>query len=122
MSSLKEAIAARKALEPPSVCCVEKEYHPVAMVTFYPWQANEWALPWSRLDALAFFHEEEQERIELFFPHHHVVIVGENLQGTLDPIRTFQVRGLRALPASHRANLRPTEPFIYRLNVQRLGD
>jgi len=122
MSSLKAAVAARLALEPTPVCCVEKEYHPVAMVTFYPLLAKEWALPWSRLDALTFSHEEEQERIELFFPHHQIVIVGENLQGTLDPIRTFLVRGLRALPASHRAKLRPTEPFIHRLDVRLLGE
>jgi hypothetical protein len=122
MSSLKEAIAERKALEQPSFRCVEKDYHPVAMVTFYPWQAKEWALPWSQLDALAFSHEEEQERIELFFPHHQIVIVGENLQETLEPIRTFLVRGLRALPASHRAKLRPTEPFIHQLDVRLIAD
>jgi hypothetical protein len=122
MSSLKEAIAARKALEPTPVCCVEKDYHPAAMVTFYPLLAKEWALPWSRLDALAFSHEEDRERIELFFPHHHVVMVGENLQGTLEPIKTFLVRALRALPASQRVKLRPTEPFIQQLDVRLLTE
>jgi len=122
MSTLKEAIAARKALDPSPIRCVEKDYHPVAMVTFYQWQAKEWALPWSRLDALSFSHEEDLERIELFFPYHHVVIVGENLQETTDNIRTFQVRCLRALPASHQAKLRPTDPFIHRLEVQRIAD
>ena len=122
MSSLKAAVAARLALEPTPVCCVEKEYHPVAMVTFYPLLAKEWALPWSRLDALTFSHEEDRERIELFFPHHQIVIVGENLQGTLEPIRTFLVRGLRALPVSQRVKLRPTDPFIYQLDVRQLDE
>jgi hypothetical protein len=59
--------------------CVEREYSGVAMVELYPWQAKEWSLPWSRLDAVSFCHEGELERIELFFVHHHVIVLGANL-------------------------------------------
>lgn len=122
MSTLNELIAMQNASSPPRIRCIEKEYHPVAMVTFYPWQAMAWALPWSHLNALSFRNLAEQEHIELLFPHHHVVLVGENLQETLDPLCTFMVRGLRALPDSHRARLRPGEPFIERLEVRLLGE
>ena len=119
MSSLREAIAKRKG-EP--IRCVETDCRPVAMVTFYPWQAKEWALPWSRLDALSICDEEESERVELFFPHHHVIMIGDNLRNILDKIRTFQVLFLRNLPASHRPTFTPRETFITQLDVRPLAD
>lgn len=119
MSSLREAIAKRKG-EP--IRCVETDCRPVAMVTFYPWQAKEWALPWSRLDALSIYDEEASERVELFFPHHHVIMIGDNLRDILDKIRTFQVLFLRSLPASHRPSFTPRETFISQLDVRPLAD
>lgn len=119
MSSLEEAIAKMKGSP---IRCVETNGRPVAMVRFCPWQAKEWVLPWSRLDALSFSHEEEAERVELFFPHHHVVMVGENLRKIRDDIPAFEVRCLRDLPASRRAALEPAEPFIFRLDVHLLTD
>ena len=88
MSSPSEALAKMKGAP---IRCVETDYRPVAVVTFYPWQAKEWALPWSRLDALSIYDEEESERVELFFPHHHIIMIGDNLRDFLEDIRTFQV-------------------------------
>lgn len=119
MRSLREAIAKMKG-DP--MRCVEKDCHPVAMVTFCPWQAKEWALPWSRLDALSVGDEEESERVELFFPHHHVIMIGDNLRDMLDEIRTFEVLFLRNLPASHRPTFTPRETFITQLEVRALAD
>ena len=92
------------------------------MVELYPWQAKEWSLPWSRLDDVSFCHEAELERIELFFPHHHVIVLGENLQDTLDEIRTCEVYCLRSLPESYRASFGPREAFIAQLEVRLLAD
>ena len=92
------------------------------MVTICPWQAKEWTLPWSRLDALNFFNEEQLERVELFFPHHLVIIAGENLRGITDELRTFKVRCLRNLPVSHRAGFSPAAVFITQLEVRLLTD
>ena len=98
------------------------KFNPVAMVTFCPWQAKEWTVPWSRLDAVSIFDEQELERVELFFPHHQVIIVGENLREIMDDIRTFKVCCLRDLPASHRTNLNPKAVFITQLEVRLLTD
>ena len=114
MTTLKESLAQRSV----PIRCVEKESCPVAIVRLCPWQGKEWALPWSRLDALSFCRDEEEERIELFFPHHHVMVVGENLRGILESICAFEVSCLRDLPAAHRANLELRESFIARLEVR----
>ncbi len=86
--------------------------------TFCPWQSKEWMLPWSRLDAISFLHDGESERVELLFPNHHGVIVGENLRKVIEEIPTLQVEYLRDMPASHRASLNPGEPFISQLEVR----
>ena len=122
MSTLRELVEGRKAELAADVRCVEKEIRPVAMVIFYPWQAAIWALPWSRLEGVKLDHLGEQEQIGLLFPHHCVVIVGENLRGTLKSLTTFEISSVRALPVSHRARMRPTEPFIERLDVRLLGE
>ena len=118
MNSLKQALA----LKAVPIRCVEKDCNPVAMVRLCPWQDKEWALPWSRLDAFSSFREVELERVELFFPHHHIVLVGENLRGIAGDILRFQVSCLRELPAAHRANLERCEAFILRLEVRLLAD
>ena len=102
--------------------CVEKECRGVTMIELYPWQAKEWSLPYSRLDAVSFCREAELERIELFFAHHHVIVLGENLQDALDEIRTFEVYCLRSLPESYRASFGPRDAFIVQLEVRLLAD
>jgi hypothetical protein len=92
------------------------------MVTFCPMQAREWSLPWARLDAVSFSDEEESERIELFFSHHQVIVVGEQLRDVVEDLLHFTIRRLRNLPASHRATLRRGEPFIAQLEVKLLAD
>jgi hypothetical protein len=122
MSSLSEAIAAKKTLNEPPILCVETDYRPVAMVTFCPWQAKAWTLPWSRLDALSFDDREEWERVELFFPHHHILMVGERLRSITDKLHSFMVRRLRDLPTSHRASFGSNAVFIAQLEVRLLAD
>ncbi|HEY1794198.1 MAG TPA: hypothetical protein VGG34_14880 [Opitutaceae bacterium] len=122
MSSLAKTIAAEKALNPPVVCCVDRDYTLVIMATFSPWQAKEWTLPWSRLDGWSLSDEGELERMEFLFPHHRIVIVGENLRRMLDDLLAFRIKCLRSLPASHRANLKPGSVFITELEVRVLGD
>ena len=119
MSSLRSKIAKMKGLP---VRCVEMECHSVPMLALCPWQAKEWSLPWSRLEAVSFCHEAELERIDLFFPHHHVIAHGENLREILDEIRAFEVLCLRSLPPSHRASFEPREVFIGQLEVRQLAD
>ncbi len=92
------------------------------MVTFCPLQAKEWTVPWARLDAVSFSNEGESERVELFFPHHQVIVVGENLRQIMDDILIFRVRCLRDLPASHRASIRAEDVFITHLEVRLLAD
>jgi|GEM_PF-1312029 len=121
-STLRQRLAERRAACAHIVTCVETEFQPVAMVTFYPWQAREWTVPWARLDAFSFSNQEESERLELLFPHHQIIAVGENLRKILDDIRQFKVRCLRDLPASHRAKVEPGDVFIGRLEVKPLAD
>ena len=117
---LGQLLAERAAARPSFVTCVEIEFQPVAMVTFYPWEAKEWAFPWARLDAFSFSDKEESERLELHFSNYHVTIVGENLRKILADIRKFKVSTMRDLPASHRATLTQNEVFIERLEVRPL--
>ena len=121
MSSLRDALAKQNQLEPP-VLCVEKDHRSVSMIMFCPWQGAIWLLPYSRLDAICHVDEEAAERVEFSFSHHRVVAVGENLRQILEPLRNSQVLCLRSMPAAHRANLRPTMPFISQLEVQALAD
>lgn len=119
MTTLKECILAQRKAE---VRCVERDYSPVSMVAFCPWRGREWNLLWARLDAVSFFDEEGSERVELFFPHHQVNVVGENLREIMDDIRNFKVCCLRDLPGSHRAKLEPNAVFIAQLEVRVLAD
>ena len=118
MSKLREAVAAMKALSPQTACCVEIEYGPVSTVTFCPWKATEWTLPWARLDSMGFTDEVEVARVELIFPHHHVTMVGENLRTILDDIRTFRVSCMRDLPAARRSTVISRAVFISKLDVR----
>ncbi len=122
MSSLRKILAEQSAQCPPVVRCVETEFSPVTMVTFCPWQAKEWTVPWSRLDAMSFFRGPEAEQLELFFPHHQVIAIGENLRGIMDDILVPRVSCLRDLPASHRASLSANDVFVTKLEVRLLTD
>ena len=123
MSSLREVIAAEKALSAAAKAaeCVETSYQPVSMVTFCPWQAKEWNMPWARLDSFSFFNEQELERLEIFFPNYQVIVVGENLRTIKDDIRGYTVRCLRDFPPSHRASFKPSAVFISQLEVRPIG-
>ena len=117
--TLREEIAAWKVLHPPVVECVETDHHhPVSFVTFYPWRAKEWTLPWARLEALSFCQEDGAERLELYFPNHHVIAIGENLRATVGNIRSSRVGCLRVLLPSHQGTLGAAEPFIHQLDVR----
>jgi len=117
--SLREEWAARRA---GTIFCVETEYNPVAMLRVCVWQAKEWVLPWSRFEVATFNHEDESERIEIFFAHHHVIVVGKNLRETMNEIRRFQVRCLRNVPENLHAALNPTEPLVEMLEVHLLNE
>lgn len=122
MSTLREFTAAKNAPNPPRVQCVETDYHPVGTVTFCPWQAKEWTVPWARFDAMSFSNEQELERVEIFFSHHQVIVIGENLRKITDDLRSFKVLCLRDLPVSHRAGLGSGAVFITQLEVRLLAD
>jgi len=107
---------------PSPVRCVETKPSLATMVTFCPWEANQWTVPWSRLDAMSFFRGPEAEQLELFFPHHQVIAIGENLRGIMDDILVPRVSCLRDLPASHRASLSANDVFITKLEVRLLTD
>ena len=120
--TLKEEIALRNRMHPPANDCVEMECHAVATITFCPWQGSVWILPWSRFEAMRFVDEDNLERMELYFPHHHIIAVGEHLRKTLGSFRKFEVSFLRSFPVAHRACLEPKSPFIAQLEVQLLAD
>ena len=117
--SLKEELAVRREGK---IFCVETECRPVAMVRICLWQTAEWLLPWSRFDVATFYHEGESERIEIFFSHHQVSVIGKNLVGTMNDIRAFEVRCLRDVPGNLHAAVDPTEPLIERLEVRPLNE
>lgn len=117
--SVSEDWAARRQGK---IFCVESECRSVMMLRLCPWQAKEWALPWSRFEAATFNHEDESERIEIFFAHHHVIVIGKNLRNTMDDIRVFQVRCLRDVPASLYLSVDPKEPLIEKLEVRLLNE
>jgi hypothetical protein len=102
--------------------CVDMVNRQAIMVLFAPWDAKQWVLPWSRLEAFSICPEGEAERIDLLFPHHHVIVVGENLREITDEIQEHEVVSMRNLPASHRAGLGPSAVFISKLEVRVLAD
>ena len=121
--TLEEIMAAKKnGYKSEVIQCVEKDYRAVSMITLCPWQESEWVLPWSRLDAMRFSDVENSEQVELFFPHHHIVAVGENLRQFDEAFRKYMINCLRSMPAAHRASLKATAPFIARLEVRLLAD
>ena len=120
--TLDEMIAAKYANKTEVIHCVDKEYTAVSMITLCPWQEGKWVLPWSRLDAIRFSDVEDSEQVELFFPHHHVIAVGENLRQFDEPFREYMISCLRSMPVTHRASLKPSAPFIARLEVRLLAD
>ncbi len=107
---------------PSPIRCVETKHNNATMVTFCPWEAKQWTVPWSRLDAISFFRGPDAEQLELFFPHHQVIAIGENLRGIMDDILVPRVSCLRDLPASHRASLSANDVFITKLEVRLLMD
>lgn len=117
--SLSEEWAARRAGK---IFCVESECRSVIMLRLCPWQAKEWALPWSRFEAATFNHEDESERIEIFFAHHHVIVIGKNLKDIMKDIRTFEIRCLRDVPENLHAAVDPNEPLIEKLEVRPLNE
>ena len=121
-TTLREALDEKNRLNPSDIQCVEKDHRAVSMIMFCPWQEAIWLLPWSRLDAIRHVDEDAVERVELSFSHHRVVAVGEKLRQILEWCRNSQVLCLRSMPTAHRANLRPTMPFISQLEVQALAD
>ncbi len=121
MSSLSEYLAKHRPQSERSVCCVETEYHPFPTVTFCPWQNKEWTVPWARLDSVTYAHDEDRERIEFFFPQHHVIAVGENLRHVIKEIRNFRVTCIRSLPESYRAKQQSFYSFIAHLEVNMVG-
>ena len=112
----------RKSIGPPTVCCVEKNCTPVPVLTVCPWQAVAWTLPWCRLDSVSSGQEGELERVDLFFPNHQVVIIGEQLRETLDYLRLSKVFYLRSYPAAHRICMEADAVFISQLEVRLLAD
>src|SRR4051812_2782759 len=120
MSILTDHLAERRAAK--STGCLEIEAKSVSMIAVCPWQSKEWAIPWSRLDALSFCHDGDLERLELFFTHHHIVIIGESIQRALEDFRSFNVRRVRDFPASHRVSVDLREPWISKLDVILLAD
>ena len=116
--SLREQIIARRDSK---IYCVESEDRPVEMLKLCPWKAKEWLLPWPRFEYSNFVPEEECERIELFFPHHKVIILGHSLRELEKDISKMHVRCLRDLPESHYPTFDPKEPFIKLLEVHLLN-
>ena len=119
--SISQQIAAKYLNNPPVIQCVEKDYHEVSMITLCSWQDGEWILPWSRLDAMRVSDVDDLERIELFFPNHHVIAVGENLRQFAEAFRECRITCLRSMPTAHRASLEPTGAFITQLEVRLLA-
>lgn len=122
MGQLFVELNGRKIPASQCVLCVESDTIPVTMVAFSPWLAKEWVLLWSRLDAVSFVNEEELERLEFFFPHHHIAAVGENLRKVLEDVVRFRVSRFRNLPPAHRINFGPADPFISKLEIRLLAD
>ncbi len=120
--TLRDVLDEKNRLNQPVHLCVEKHYQRVPTLTLCPWQEGIWLLPWPRLEFIRFVDEDSLERAELFFSHHRVTAVGENLRQILEWCRDSQVLCLRSMPAAHRASLRPTDPFISQLEVQALAD
>ena len=120
--TLKEALALRNRVDPLDLQCVEKDHRTISMIMLCPWQDGVWIFPWSRLDSIHHVNADAVERVDLSFSHHRVVAVGENLQQIMAWFRDSQVVCLRSMPAAHRANLRPTAPFIAQLEVKLLAD
>ncbi len=102
--------------------CVDMVHRQAFMVLFAPWNAKHWVLPWSRLEAFSICPEGDAERIDLLFPNHHVVVVGENLRTVTDEIQEHEVVCMRNLPESHRAALGSRAAFISKLEVRVLAD
>jgi hypothetical protein len=115
MSALMDSFAEKQG-GPPK--CFGTDHRGESMVTFCPWLGKEWSLPWCRLDSMTFGNEDDAEKVELFFPHHHIVAIGQNLRDVQEELRNHKVYRLRSFPLEHRAKYPPAAPFIWELDVK----
>jgi hypothetical protein len=82
------------------------------------WNGESWVLPWSRLARIKCESAESDTFLELIFDNFSVLVHGYNLAGILEELGAFKVHRLRELPPEYRATMRPTEPFVARIELR----
>lgn len=121
MPSLAEAIAAKRGNEPEEPSSCENEYAPGPILLLKKWNGESWVIPWSRLARIRCTGEGNDASLELTFDHLSVRVSGHNLAGLLEDLGTCKISCLRELPAEYRAMMRPTRPFVSRIDLTALN-
>jgi hypothetical protein len=83
--------------------------------------AESWVIPWSRLARIRCTGERNDASLELTFDHLSVQVSGHNLAGLLEDLGACKISCLRELPAEYRAMVRPTRPFVSRIDLTDLN-
>ena len=85
------------------------------------WNGESWVIPWSRLARIRCTGEGNDASLELTFDHLSVQVSGHNLAGLLEDLGTCKISCLRELPAEYRSLMRPTKPFVSRIDLTALN-
>lgn len=117
MSSLKESLTQRRAVEQADLACVSLSAQTSALM-LCTWRGESWVLPWSQLLGARLGTVESDDQLELSFVSYLVTINGENLRGILDDLAAFRIACLRDLPPDYRSQSGEHEPFIARIEVR----
>lgn len=128
MNSLHESIARRRAAlrgneanaatMPDTSACMVLGSRPNLVLA--RWQAETWIFPWSHLQWARFSTTEAADELVLAFPHHEVVVTGEDLHALVEPVAEYRLAALRNLPASYHAQLTDGSPVVAGIDVREM--
>lgn len=119
MSSLKEAVAERRAAQAAGASHAISS-SPAATLVVSTWQGETWVLPWAQMTKAHFGGSSAPERLELSFPHLLVIMHGYRLRGLLDDLAAFRLSTLRDFPPDYHPPGEAGEPFVARIEVRPL--
>ena len=117
MSTLKDSIEKRRAIEPAELACVSIGAQTSGVIVSL-WQSDSWVLPWSYLISARCTGNEECGQLVLFFTTQVVTADGQKLIPVLEAVAGFRLHLLRELPLAYRTQFAADDPFISRIEVR----
>jgi hypothetical protein len=122
MSTFREQIRERQALEPRTLSHRTRAYQPVSVLAVESWEKRSWHFPWSCLTRFEHDGSTVPEVLRLFFGEQEVVVEGTRLALLLPDISKLLLEAIRELPPGSEGLVREDEPLIHQITVQRQSD